>query len=331
MMSSEYAVRDDGFDPVHPHAPVDPYPEARGQRGSPVAALANGVGAVVSLGLVLGMAIWAVQLTVRDVSGVPVIEALEGPMREAPGDPGGTQAPHQGLAVNRIAEGAEAQPVPDRLVIAPPPVELREVTLASVRTEATPITTITTSDSAAAASPEVGTPDTAALIDRLLMEAQSDASPPAITAEAGAIVQPAVAGADDADAAIVPASVPGVVRSLRPTTRPGGLRAVQTVSRPLEGADTTVELAVAELEDGTRLVQLGAFDTAAIARSEWARLAGQFPDYFAERPRVIEEASSGGQAFFRLRAAGFDDLAGARRFCAVLVAQGAACIPVTVR
>jgi hypothetical protein len=78
-------------------------------------------------------------------------------------------------------------------------------------------------------------------------------------------------------------------------------------------------------------VQLGAFDTAETAREEWDRIAARFPDYFDARPRVIEEAESSGQAFFRLRAAGFDDLAASRRFCAVLVAQGTACIPVTVR
>jgi hypothetical protein len=87
----------------------------------------NWAGALMSVGLVVGMSVWAVQLLMRDVSGVPVIEALEGPMREPPADPGGTQAPHQGLAVNRIAEGEEAQPVPDRLVLAPPPIELQEV------------------------------------------------------------------------------------------------------------------------------------------------------------------------------------------------------------
>jgi hypothetical protein len=96
-------------------------------------------------------------------------------------------------------------------------------------------------------------------------------------------------------------------------------------------AVTTEEIAVSDLPDGTRLVQLGAFDTAEIAREEWDRIATRFPEYFDARPRVIEEAESGGQTFFRLRAAGFDDLAGSRRFCAVLVAQGTACIPVTVR
>jgi hypothetical protein len=98
-------------------------PEAAA-RGRGLGALANWAGALLSVGLVVGMSVWAFQLLMRDVSGVPVIEALEGPMREPPADPGGTQAPHQGLAVNRIAEGEEAQPVPDRLVLAPPPIEL---------------------------------------------------------------------------------------------------------------------------------------------------------------------------------------------------------------
>jgi hypothetical protein len=99
-------------------------PQPRGPR---LGALVNWAGALMSVGLVVGMSVWAFQLLMRDVSGVPVIEALEGPMREPPADPGGTQAPHQGLAVNRIAEGEEAQPVPDRLVLAPPPIELQEV------------------------------------------------------------------------------------------------------------------------------------------------------------------------------------------------------------
>jgi len=46
---------------------------------------------------------------------------------------------------------------------------------------------------------------------------------------------------------------------------------------------------------------------------------------------VIQQASSGGSAFYRLRAHGFDDLAASRRFCAALMAQNAPCIPVTVR
>ena len=51
----------------------------------------------------------------------------------------------------------------------------------------------------------------------------------------------------------------------------------------------------------------------------------------AERARVIQRADRGGRVFYRLRANGFSDVNDARRFCALLVANNADCIPVTVR
>ena len=291
--------------------------------------LVNWAGALMSLSLVVGMGVWAFQLMIRDVSGVPVIEALEGPMREPPADPGGTQAPHQGLAVNRIAEGEEAQPVPDRLVLAPPPIELQDVRFETEEeTDAAPVPR----SEVAADTPHTATrEETMQLIDRLLQEAQPDAV--AAEIEGFATEDPAASlesGAGEPE--VLPVSAPGIARSLRPAARPAAF-----VTRADAGAPSTVsarstpEIEVSELPEGTRLVQLGAFDTPDIAREEWDRIASRFPDYFDARPRVIEEAESGGQTFFRLRAAGFDDLAGSRRFCAVLVAEGRPCIPVTVR
>ena len=49
------------------------------------------------------------------------------------------------------------------------------------------------------------------------------------------------------------------------------------------------------------------------------------------KERLIQQAESGGQPFFRLRATGFEDMADARRFCSALVAEDAACIPVVVQ
>jgi SPOR domain len=46
---------------------------------------------------------------------------------------------------------------------------------------------------------------------------------------------------------------------------------------------------------------------------------------------VIQSAESGGRTFYRLRAHGFDGDDDARRFCAVLQAQAADCIPVAQR
>ena len=81
-------------------------------------------GAASSVALVVALGLWGYRLAVRDIAGVPVIRALEGPARVAPEDPGGAIADHQGLAVNDVvAEGAAAPPA-ERLVLAPKPVEL---------------------------------------------------------------------------------------------------------------------------------------------------------------------------------------------------------------
>lgn len=49
----------------------------------------NWVGAGFSLALVAGACLWSYKIMVRDVSGVPIVRALEGPMREKPKTPGG--------------------------------------------------------------------------------------------------------------------------------------------------------------------------------------------------------------------------------------------------
>ena len=91
------------------------------------------------------------------------------------------------------------------------------------------------------------------------------------------------------------------------------------------------EVAADTLPAGTRLAQLGAFESPEVAREEWARLNVKFEDYLEDKDRVIQKAESGGRTFYRLRAMGFDDLNDARRFCSVLVAENADCIPVTTR
>lgn len=316
-----------GYEQVAPAASAD---------ASRVTRLINWSGALVSMGLVIGMGVWAFQLLVRDVADVPVIRALEGPMRVAPDDPGGSIAENQGLAVNRLAEGAEAAPVPDQLTLAPPPMDL---TVAEAIT--TPLQEFeNASVSRAAPAVEealdpiddiaIEVEDTDELIARLLAEAVplSDMDAPTISGDPTDL---------SVSADTIPDTVPGVRRSPRPAARPAGLSArAPAAVAPLAAdgiteADDGFEMAAAELEAGTRLVQLGAFDTPDLARAEWQRLTGNFPDFFLGRARVIEEAASGGQTFYRLRAHGFGDLSASRRFCAALVAQGAACIPVTVR
>lgn len=115
--------------------------------------------------------------------------------------------------------------------------------------------------------------------------------------------------------------------------RPAGLERLAAMARASEPAkpQTISEIDPASLPPRTSLAQLGAFDSAATARREWDRLTARFPEYFSGKARVIEEATTGGRRFFRLRVHGFADRADARRFCSALMAQDAVCIPVMTR
>jgi len=110
-----------------------------------------------------------------------------------------------------------------------------------------------------------------------------------------------------------------------PAIAPVEVAAARVVSAPAADVDA------ATIAPGTRLAQLGAYDSAEIAQKEWDRLYGRFGEYMEGKSRVIQKAQSGGRTFYRLRAMGFEDLSDARRFCSALLAEKAACIPVKVR
>jgi len=145
------------------------------------------------------------------------------------------------------------------------------------------------------------------------------------------------------EAAPVAASVaaPAVRPQARPAAKaapaaaPAVAEAVPTVvaAAPVEAAPATEASSApvtVSLPAGTNLIQLGAFDSAEIAASEWIRLQGAFGEFLGSKDRVIQETQSGGRTLYRLRATGFADRADARRLCAALTAEGADCIPVTV-
>lgn len=258
----------------------------------------NWAGALLSLALILGLAVWGWQLMQRDVSGVPVVRALEGPMRVAPADPGGRLAEHQGLSVNRIAAVGTAEPPVETIVLAPAPLSLTEEDAAQGALVAAP--------APAPVAPEEGAP--------VLTATPANATDMAV-AEALASIE---AGELEPERIAPVAPLAGLSRS--PLPRPRPVLEVTNVS-PLSsgGADPVA---------GARVVQLGAFENAELAEAAWVATEEKFGDYMVGRTKVIQEAETGGRRFFRLRAAGFQDLADARRFCSVLVAGALNCIPV---
>ncbi len=290
-------------------------------------------GAATSVALVLGMGYWGYTLAVRDMTGIPVVQALEGPMRMAPEDPGGTIADHQGLSVNTIAaEGGVSAPA-DQLVLAPAPIGLdaNDLTGTTIAMVAPVSSRAATQPGLVIAAVPQDDEDGSNPLQTVSLDANTD-----ISALVEKLSQGAVPLSGELDITLNTNPQPvfvlpkgALAQSPRPRPRPEGrvTMAAAAVETPAETQEITGE----NLASGTRLVQLGAFDSEDIARGEWARLSGKFADLLTDKTRIVQAAQSGGRTFYRLRAMGFADEADSRRFCSALVAERAACIPVAVR
>jgi hypothetical protein len=282
-------------------------------------------GALVSIGLI-GLAVWwGYKQTMRDLHGVPVVQALDGPVRVAPTDPGGMVASHSGLAVNEVKAGGIASAPSAEVALAPAPVGLTEEDLSRPIAANQPMQS---PESEAAdmdlIAPTPGAPITASL-------SPDDPIARAVAEAVGVSLQDAVEGVVDA-APVRIASLPAwpaAARSPRPHERPDPSTA--TDASPAKVAAPRPPIDPAAIPAGTRLVQLGAFESPQDAEAAWSGVAGKFPGLMSDKDQVILEASAGGRSIWRLRAAGFEDLSDARRFCAALVAERTDCIPVVAR
>lgn len=320
----------------------------------------NLTGAAVSVMLVVGLVLWGYRLAVRDVTGIPVVQALDEPMRIAPVDPGGEIAGNIGLSVNAIAAEGTAPPPAEQLVLAPRPVEL------SAEDQPVAVLTAPPAPDDAMAVPSTGLADPLAVTDLIVptvpveMPTETVLAPqidpaadmaadvmldPLTDPGAGTVIDEAPLSdpADDLlpeviEAAIEPLAEPepepappgALVRSLRPVARPTEMVVLASLTAP-DAEPVAAPVRAGSIAAGTRLVQLGAFDNEADAVAEWGRLTDQFGDLIASKTRVIQDAQSGGRNFVRLRAMGFADEADARRFCSALLSENAACIPVAQR
>lgn len=314
---------------------------APGQKTT-ISRFTNLMGAAASLALLVGVGVWSYQLLMRDVSGVPVVRAAEGPMRVQPEDPGGHQAQHQGLSVNNVAAEGTAGAPADRLILAPAPLELTaedEAVGQPVVAAATPDATAPAEGMTEAAPPvQMGAEEPVpagqealqlAAVERLAAQLAEGVEP---LGELAPITETAPESAQEVQVALMaPRKVEGGLgRSLRPKLRPASLSSVQPAAAETAAAGIP-EIDPNAIPAGTRLAQLGAYDSAETARKEWDRLQGKFGEYLEGKDRVVQKAKSGGRTFYRLRAMGFADLSDARRFCSALVAENAECIPVVTR
>ncbi|WGI20745.1 SPOR domain-containing protein [Amylibacter sp. IMCC11727] len=280
--------------------------------------------AALSLAVIAGFVFWTVNLGTRDPHDVPIVRAMEGPSRVAPEDPGGTQASHQGLAVNSVqSEGGVANPS-NTVVLAPEPAQLTdEDQPINTATQVTQVATQPVEQSVADPEPEVAQSEedldaieiADQVAERLAQEALANIDPATIPREN-------IRGTEFSPSA-----------SLRPQVRPAGLSTEITLVQPT-ASNSAVQNNVAAVDSvpiGTRLIQLGAYDSADLANSEWAKLLAKHSHLLEDKKRLVVAAQSGGRKFYRLRAAGFNSLDESRALCSALLAVGTPCIPVTAR
>lgn len=320
-------------------------------------ALVNYAGAAISCALVIGVGVWGYKLVMRDVTGIPVVRAMEGDMRALPADPGGEVSLQGRLSVNEVAAIGFAAAPEDTVALAPTTAGLAEEDLAAqpmaeademlavvdplgqVVAPAVAVKVALNADQLINAP--MSTDDILALADQIAAGAA-----PLRDLEEGVDVAPALAlSGEVVTQQPAPASVSAglVVVSLRPVARPSQAKVQATpasadknaveaaLASALAATSTDTTVTTANFAVGTNLVQLGAFPSPDVAAAEWGRLGSRFGEVLDGKSRVIQAATSGGKTFYRLRAEGFAELSDARRFCATMIAENVDCIPVVVR
>lgn len=328
-----------------------------------LARLTHYMGAVASVGLMVGLMAWGWQLVSRDVSGVPVIRAIQGEARTTPENPGGQLTSHTGLAVNSVA-GGEASVPAQEVAIAPAPVELSEDDVAMGQLGATarepsnpsetpltfagdPIVPLSDSEARAQAQAQAAAAAERALADQAVNDAAIIDAPASegpvtdvVTDENGVPTQ-AVAIAEALAQAQAEADPGVLVASSRPAPRPRTVTRVASAA-PAAAPTPAAEAAPAQAPAAAPapaerpapaassasgpLVQVGAFDSNAIAENEWQRLAGRNGSLFSGKAPVIQQHQSNGRTFWRLRVAGFGTISEARQFCSALQSSGTDCL-----
>ena len=278
----------------------------------------NWIGAIASVTLVVGLVYWVFQLGTRNPNEIPIIRAMEGPARTQPDNPGGTQANHQGLAVNTVQSEGTAEKPAETVVLAPQqqPLTTEDVAqsaLASIQPVLRPTPVKTT--------PE---PVTQAAVEDAIITAVEAA--PAPTIQDPSLITETIVTTPQS--IVISSSKYAPLKSLIPRKRPGDLtKRIQATT----AVATQPETSVVNVPVGTRLVQLGAYDSEEIATKEWKKLIGKHGDLLIGKKRLVQSATSGGRTFYRLRAMGFETAEDSRNLCSALLARGTPCIPVSAR
>jgi len=276
--------------------------------------LAQWVGGVVSLVLVLGAVYWVFELGRRDANEVPVIQAMGGVARELPEDTGGSQVDNQGLQVNEVLASDDTAPVEPETRLAPPPQRV-------VAEDVTPAAVIAPIDvpvpaPAPIAETEPGAPF---VLPPSLPGADPDMTRPERRVQAASL-SPAADLLSDAIASAI-----STVEAESNGGAPAGAPVIAPDAAPAAPAPA------ANFVAGEKMIQLGAYDDEDSASRDWDILVENNQDLLGGLARFVERREAGGRVFYRLRARGFSNIEDATAMCTALLARNVQCIAVTAR
>ncbi|WP_340110112.1 SPOR domain-containing protein [Pikeienuella sp. HZG-20] len=281
-------------------------------------------GAVVSLAILVAVVTWSYRLGMRDAEDIPVIRAEAGLTKIRPEEPGGQEVAHQDRAVYHALSGGGAEPTTkEAAALAPPPASLTpaDKAPASLSPEPAPRPETAPDRALAAAAAEVGgDPDpqaaeTGAAAAPDAAEAEAPAEDPLAAAVAAAVAE--VIGQDRAENASDQAPRYAPPARARPSP------AARVAAAPVEPREAARASAIQ--------IQLGAFESEAVAAAQWEEIKGRNGDLLTGRGRVITSVQSGGRTLWRLRAGPFDEISAAAALCRALQARGEACIVARAR
>ena len=276
-----------------------------GENSSNTGKYANVAGALISLIVFVGVVGWGAQTLLRDSSGVPVVRALDGPMRITPDDPGGVPASHQGLTVNQVSSSQKNENFNNNITFAPGPVNLKKEDQPTSKLELTNALSQAQENS-------IG-----ALLD--LKEISSSSTDDDVVEKLAAILALSSVSAPIQNVAEkLDSNEP---KQLRPQLRPKVSQAQK---------NTNLIENTGDIEIGTQMVQLGAYSNKQLASQAWRQLSENFGDYFVGKESVIVKGKISGQEIYRLRVYGFSDITETRRLCTALLNQNTECYPVVM-
>ena len=279
-------------------------------------------GAALSVFLMVGAIVWSYQLIIRDINQIPIVRAQLGPLRVAPDDPGGLTAANQGLSVTQLA--VSEKPLLSNEIRLAPAAEIlnAEHLLSEVTQKIYP-----NIDDEAFEIKEVNAESSVNLLEVSNEIGVDPNSKDEVVASQAAFSQKKIEIENAVSRALAISDISAAsLTSLRPKIRPISSRQNNITSEnQVANNEPNYNLPL-----GSAVVQLGAFESKNLAKSEWQRFENLLGSVLISKKMIVQKAESGGKIFYRLRASGFNDISDARQFCTA-ISDKVACIPVVTR